>query len=289
MRTSIKNKNNVRILTIDGTDPSTGTRTYGLRSHDVWTLTEAELLQVTQAGVEKHDLGTHVLSVLMQTPEGIQMLVPPEAQPKQREHLIRAMLAEALFGDSHEPAPEAGREDFDVLKRFPDNKFAPMHGWRSDEEVIQALKELIVEALNGVAEDMPPDARPADAVGAAVTFGVDASGTSRPFVWVRSDLPSPLRADLWGFCMALAARTETDIEPDEDGIWYVGVQRSPVTGPGVALLGAVVAQRFGRRPDDCAFPVTGNIAELVKSDDNTTRATTPQPDTDPRHAEHVAA
>ncbi|MFI5677303.1 hypothetical protein [Streptomyces cellulosae] len=46
-----------------------------------------------------------------------------------------------------------------------------------------------------------------------------------------------------------------DAEPDENGIFHVGMERSLVPGPGLALLAAVTGQRMGRRPEDCSFPL----------------------------------
>lgn len=54
---------------------------------------------------------------------------------------------------------------------------------------------------------------------------------------------------------ALAAWPDTvATEADEDGICYIGMDRSPVTGRGTALLASLMIQRMGRRPGDCVFP-----------------------------------
>jgi hypothetical protein len=53
-------------------------------------------------------------------------------------------------------------------------------------------------------------------------------------------------------------------EPDENGIFYVGMERSPVTGPGVPLLAAVLVQRMGRRPEDCDFPLLTPPAQAAE-------------------------
>ncbi|MEU1185808.1 hypothetical protein ABZ464_51020 [Streptomyces sp. NPDC005820] len=141
--------------------------------------------------------------------------------------------------------------------------YGPLHGWRGDEEVIAAVRTLITDALDGTAEDVPEEAYPLpEGVGAAVTMGYDEQGAPHPLVWVRTDIPSGLRADLWGYCAALSVSFDrVDVEPDADGIYYVGMERSPVTGPGVALLAALTLQRMGRRPDDCAFPLLVPPAE----------------------------
>ncbi|MFI2239440.1 hypothetical protein [Streptomyces chrestomyceticus] len=176
---------------------------------------------------------------------------------------------EATFAESL--APEAGPEDtptadppkarpmrsVDVRDLYKGSVYEPLHGWRSDEEVIAALRTLITDALAGTAEDIPQEAYPLPArVGAVVTMGYDAQGAPHPLIWVRTDIPSGLRADLWGYCASLAVNYEhLDNEPDKDGIFYVGMERSPVNGPGVALLAAVIVQRMGRHPEDCAFPL----------------------------------
>lgn len=145
----------------------------------------------------------------------------------------------------------------DVRDLYEGSAYAPLHGWRSDEEVIAALRTLITDALAGTAEDMPEEVYPLpEDVGAAVAIGYDEQGILHPLVWVRTDIPSGLRADLWGYCAALSASLDrVDVEPDENGIFHVRMERSPVTGPGVALLAAVTVQRLGRRPEDCAFPL----------------------------------
>ncbi|MGW7397727.1 hypothetical protein ACWGH7_14650 [Streptomyces cyaneofuscatus] len=67
-------------------------------------------------------------------------------------------------------------------------------------------------------------------------------------------MPVGLRVDLLGFCLVPAADAEyEDREPDENDLFYVGMDAGPVCGPGAALLGALMVQRLGRRPEDCAF------------------------------------
>ncbi|GHF76762.1 hypothetical protein GCM10018787_27050 [Streptomyces thermodiastaticus] len=73
-------------------------------------------------------------------------------------------------------------------------------------------------------------------------------------MFLRGDLPVSLRVDLLGFSLALAVGADhVDREPDENGLFYVGTEAGPVCGPGVALLGALMVQRLGRRPGDCDF------------------------------------
>ncbi len=173
-------------------------------------------------------------------PEECSAVEPPEVRPKQIE---------------------------DVRDLYEGSTYEPLHGWRSDEEVIAALRTLITDALAGTAEDIPEEAYPLpDGVGAAVTIGYDDQGAPHPLVWVRTDIPSGLRADLWGYCAALSVSFDrVDIEPDEDGIFYVGMERSPVSGPGLALLAAVTIQRLGRRPEDCAFPLLSSPAQAEEA------------------------
>lgn len=143
----------------------------------------------------------------------------------------------------------------DVSALYEGSSSDPMNGWRSDEETITALRSLITESLGGMAEDVPEDAPPMpEGAGAAVAFGYNEAGDRRPLVFMRTDIPIDLRADLWGFCAGVAASPERVAdEADESGIIYVGMERTPVTGPGLGLLGALMTQRMGCRPGDCAF------------------------------------
>ncbi|MGK3106124.1 hypothetical protein [Streptomyces sp. WAC05858] len=172
---------------------------------------------------------------------------------------VETFLEEADPEDSSadDPPEMCSKQNTDVRDLYAGSAYAPMHGWRNDEEVIEALRTLITDALIGHAEDMPEEVYPLpDGVGASVAIGYDEQGAPHPLVWVRTDIPSGLRADLWGYCAALSINLDrADVEPDENGIFYVGMERSPVTGPGVALLAAVTVQRMGRRPEDCAFPL----------------------------------
>ncbi|MER6534548.1 hypothetical protein ABT215_12205 [Streptomyces sp900105755] len=153
--------------------------------------------------------------------------------------------------------PVRPKRSQNVRELYQGTAYEALHGWRGDDEVIAALRTLITDALNGTAEDVPEEAYPLpESVGAAVAIGYDEQGAPHPLVWVRTDISSGLRADLWGYCAALCVSLDRlDVEPDENGIYYVGMERSPVTGPGVALLAAVTLQRMGRRPEDCAFPL----------------------------------
>lgn len=88
-------------------------------------------------------------------------------------------------------------------------------------------------------------------MGAAVVVGVP-----EPWISVRADLPADLRAHLWGFCLAVAlAVRDGSVTPHRAGLLYVGLERRPVTGPGVALLGALILQRCGKPSPPRDFPV----------------------------------
>jgi hypothetical protein len=152
-----------------------------------------------------------------------------------------------------------------------------LHGWRDDEEVIAALRTLITDNLEGLAEDIPDHVRPLpEGVGAAIAFGMDDKGEAHPLIFVRADLPSGLRADLSGFCTAFAAGAEhSDAEPDPDGIYYIGMERSPVAGPGAGLLGALMVQRIGRRPWGLRIPLAHSARRV--GDDNSTGSMMPAP------------
>ncbi|MFE1797704.1 hypothetical protein ACFW9L_16240 [Streptomyces sp. NPDC059517] len=206
----------------------------------------------------------------------------PALPATSREHLVRLLFTEYIQHESaavaldselnvyfsetlEDAAPPHGRlaQITDVRTLHEGSVYAPLHGWQCDEAVITALRELITNSLNGVAEDVPREVYPlADGIGAAVIVGYDEHGTPHPLLWVRADLSSGLRADLWGYCAALATGSDcVDVEPDENGIYYLGTQRSAVTGPGLALLAAITVQRLGRRPEDCAFPLLSSPAQ----------------------------
>lgn len=83
---------------------------------------------------------------------------------------------------------------------------------------------------------------------------------------MRTDIPIDLRADLWGFCAGVAASPERVADAaHESGIIYVGMERAPVTGPGLGLHGALMTQQMVCRPGDCAFSFLTPSAET--SDD----------------------
>ncbi|MGW6272778.1 hypothetical protein [Streptomyces sp. NPDC055060] len=143
----------------------------------------------------------------------------------------------------------------DVLDLYGDGNWAPKDGWRSDEEVFAELKDVAVLHLKGVVEDIPKEMYPLPmGLGAVMAAGYDDEGMAHPLVFLRSDLPTGLQADLLGFCLASVAGSEYENwQPDENGLIFVGTEAGPVRGPGAALLGALMVQRLGRRPGDCAF------------------------------------
>ncbi|MDQ1024768.1 hypothetical protein QF035_002350 [Streptomyces umbrinus] len=258
---------------------------YPRHTHDAWALPIEVLQNALGAETFEKELHDDEKALLIAHRDRLLVVTVPGLPDKSREHLVRLLLTEyirhgwaaitldsqqnARFGESLEdearpieaykgdPPDARVKRITDVRNLYDGSVYAPLHGWRSDEEAIAALRELITDALDGVAEDIPEGAYPLpDAIGAAVTIGYDEHGKPHPLVWVRADLPSGLRADLWGYCTALAVGFHhVDVEPDENGIYYVGTERSPVIGPGTALLAAVTLQRLGRRPEDCAFPL----------------------------------
>ncbi|WP_438290803.1 hypothetical protein [Streptomyces sp. HUAS TT7] len=140
----------------------------------------------------------------------------------------------------------------DFLQQYRGGQWAPRDGWQPDREVILAVRSLITDTLGGTAEDILPGEAvlPWD-VGAAV-----AAGVAEPWICVRADLPAGLRADLWGFCLALAVTVQEGAPPmGRGGFLYVGQHPRPITRPGTALLAALILQRLGRRSGDTAFPV----------------------------------
>lgn len=264
---------------------------FRLRAHDAWALpveVVGDILGVTFWEKELIDDHQAWLIVLRSR---IVVVTVPGLSEEEKKRCIRRLFSEhishgwaAITVDSEEWVTyvetfleEVDPENFpdddppdvrptrsnDVRDLYEGSAYAPLHGWRGDEEVTAALRTLITDILAGTAEDMPEEAYPLpDGVGATVALGYDDQGTLHPLVWVRTDVPSGLRADLWGYCAALSASLDhLDAEPDEDGIFYVGMERSPVTGPGVALLAAVMVQRLGRRPEDCAFPLLPRPAQ----------------------------
>jgi len=136
---------------------------------------------------------------------------------------------------------------------------------RSNSEVIIALQSLLEDRLGGFAYDLMPDEfdtnLPVGGIAGLTTRGPGA--TPRPCVFVRADLPSDLRADLWGFCTALAVcACDGTVRLDDGGLTLVGIERRPVTTEGPALLGAILMRRLGRDPGDCDFPVYLELSEI---------------------------
>ncbi|MBV7700932.1 hypothetical protein [Streptomyces sp. TRM70350] len=256
-----------------------------LRAHDAWALPVEVLGDALGATFSEGELIDDHQAWLIALRGQIVVVTVPGLSEEAKKHHIRRLFSEHIShgwaaitvdseegvtfaetlleevdpedGPADEPPDVRSKQSKDVRDLYEGSAYAPLHGWRSDEEVIVALRTLITDALAGTAEDMPEDAYPLpDGVGATVAIGCDDQGALHPLVWVRTDIPSGLRADLWGYCAALSASLDrVDAEPDENGIFYVGMERSPVPGPGLALLAAVTVQRMGRRPEDCSFPL----------------------------------
>jgi hypothetical protein len=139
---------------------------------------------------------------------------------------------------------------------------------RPNSEVIIALQSLIEDKLGGFAYDLMPDEFDTSLpVGGVAGLTTRSPGSEpRPCVFVRADVPSDLRADLWGFCTALAVcACEGTVRLDHDGLTLVGLERRPVTSEGPALLGAILMRRFGRDPGDCDFPLYLKPGEIPVS------------------------
>lgn len=262
-----------------------------LRTYDAWLLPADVLLGALKVEVIEKVLIEKVCAVLVEDIERTRLFIVPGSAAAEKEQVIRRALAERIgrtrpdidlcAAASQEVDVDAEVSaspddsmvedlpslDADVSALYEGSSSGPMNGWRSDEETIAALRSLITESLGGVAEDVPEDAPPMpEGAGAAVAFGYNKAGDRRPLVFMRTDIPIDLRADLWGFCAGVAASPERVAdEADESGIIYVGMERRPVTGPGLGLLGALMTQRIGRRPGDCEFSFLTPSAET--SDD----------------------
>ncbi|MFI8437042.1 hypothetical protein ACIGJO_25540 [Streptomyces sp. NPDC079020] len=251
-----------------------------IRPHDAWALELPVLLDAMNTQAVEIDLGQHGMqAALAVLPDRICVLVRPGLSEQELSVAIRSLLARYI----HRPFPHLvlwpQREGqgvvvkepsdvladlvlgdppdatVDVLHLYKDGNWAPKDGWRSDEEVLTELLKLAAVDMKGVVEDIPEEMYPLpDGLGAVVSAGYDSEGLAHPLVFLRGDLAVGLRVDLLGFCLALAAGTEHEgREPDENGLFYVGTDAGPLCGPGTALLGALMVQRLGRRPGDCAF------------------------------------
>ncbi|AJC53651.1 hypothetical protein [Streptomyces sp. 769] len=126
----------------------------------------------------------------------------------------------------------------------------------TDQDVILRIREVLTDHLGGIAEDiLPGDGAVPEPIAGAVTTGYK-HGAWRPCVFLRADLTTTLRADLWGFCTALALQLlDGQAHGCGAGIVGVGRERRPVKGYGTGLLGALIVRRFGRRPAACDFPI----------------------------------
>ncbi|MFE9426181.1 hypothetical protein ACFYNO_24835 [Kitasatospora sp. NPDC006697] len=143
-----------------------------------------------------------------------------------------------------------------ILDRYQCGPLAPMAGWQPDRTVILAVRALLTDILEGFAEDiLPGECDLPDGIGAVVTCDRP-GGVMRPVVYVRADQPTGLRADLWGFCTALAVLAcEGRFSLPAGECLFIGNERSPVRRVGAALLGALILQWLGRKPGDCDFPI----------------------------------
>ncbi|ORT59293.1 hypothetical protein [Streptomyces sp. CB03238] len=275
-------------LVPEGTHTADKTRRR-IRAHDAWALELPVLLDTMNARAVEMDLGQHGIQAALTVLSGrLCVLVRPGLSERQLSVGIRSLLARYI----HRPAPllllwpepdgqgvvvkepddvsDMALEDppdvtAEVLHLYGDGNWAPKDGWRSDDEVLKELLKLADIYLKGVVEDIPEEMYPLpDGLGAVAAAGYDSEGLAHPLVFIRGDLPVGLRVDLLGFCLALAVGAEyADREPDENGLFYVGTEAGPVCGPGAALLGALMVQRLGRRPGDCAFRLLDPPEEIA--------------------------
>ncbi|MEW1696445.1 hypothetical protein [Streptomyces sp. NPDC091278] len=234
-----------------------------LRAHDLWALPVEVLTEVMEVGVVELELPQGSSAFPFRKTDGRWIAVQSGLPPVERNRLVRDLLfsylAEAVGSDRRTSRFRAT----DIRALYAGSHWEPKDGWRDDEEVIAVLRSFVAEPLGGVAEDIPESAYPLPGeVGAVIAFGYDEAGRRCPLAWVDSRLPSGLRADLWGFNVALIAEGDVaESQADAEGILYIGRQRRPVRGPGPALLAALTVQRFGRRPQDCDFPLLSPPAQ----------------------------
>lgn len=250
-----------------------------LRGYDAWALPVEVLLRELKAEAVVTGLFADAEGVLIARGGQIRLYTDPELDDEMKEQVLRQLLAEYL--SPHRPGTETlsmGAEKVtragvlaDVTSLYRGNAWEPERGWVSDEEAIAKLRSLLVDTFGAMADDVPDGTPVPEGVGAAITFGQDGEGGEHPLVFVRTDIPSGLRADLWGFCFALAAWPDTvNAEAGEDGICYIGMAGAPVTGRGTALLASLLIQRVGRRPGDCAFPFirpSAGVVGVVRTED----------------------
>jgi hypothetical protein len=156
-----------------------------------------------------------------------------------------------------------------ILDRYQHGKTAPIAGWQPDTTVILGVRALLTEEFGGVAEDiLPGELELPDYVGGVVACSWRWD-PPRPYVYIRADQPTDLRADLWGFATALAVSViQGRIPLGEDDFLFISNRREPVREPNTALLGALLLQRLGRKTTTCNFPVyrwTDAVGALSKA------------------------
>lgn len=253
--------------------PASATELAGvLMPHDAWAVPVDVLLACLHAEVREIPaadwLSSSVAAVLIARDDRVELMVEAGSDEGPREEALRAVvnayLAPPQQGEAGEERGDKTEPDrslmmplvpADISALYGAGPWAPINGWRTDNEVIAALQDLMSEVGVSEGREVPPQECPfPEAVGVALAFGVDAAGENRSFVFVRADLPSALRADLWGFALAVASGAPCpDMEPDADGIVYVGSERHLVKRRGAGLLAALMLQRLGRRPGHCGF------------------------------------
>lgn len=231
-----------------------------LRPHDLWVLPAELLAEVMGTDLIDLEISSGSPDVGFVGPDGAWIAIRDSLPPAEKEYRVRELLTARLIRDSGLSGAQVPPcRKLNITELYGDSQWAPRDGWRGDEEVIVSVRSLIDHVLDGVTEGFPEGAYPLpDEVGAVVAFGYDETGRRRSLVWVDSRLSDGLRADLWGFCAGLiSVGDKSEERADKDGVIYIGKRRRPVMGPGPELLGALIVQRFGRRPGDCAFPLVG--------------------------------
>ena len=155
-----------------------------------------------------------------------------------------------------------------IVDQYRGGQWEPLDGWQPDDEVIVRLRGLIEQAGGATIDALPQDDFPPDwtrdGIGAAV--GLVGDGVAEPHfvVVVSSLLPIDLRADLWALGATLGVMLcEGDVEPNDEGMLFVGIGRSPVTERGTGLLAHLMLRRFGRDSLQVDFPVYRDPAEAL--------------------------
>ncbi|MEU4616594.1 hypothetical protein [Streptomyces umbrinus] len=165
-----------------GTEParrpvqSSAKARHPLRAHDAWALSVEVLENALGAETFEQELHDDEQALLIAHRGRLLIVTVPGLPDKSRERLVRLLFTEYIrhgwaaivldselnvsFSETLEDAPRPGEEDppdgrlariTDVRTLYDGSVYAPLHGWRHDEDVIAALRDLITDSLNGVA------------------------------------------------------------------------------------------------------------------------------------------